>query len=83
MEAGENTDSSNLGFLAFAFISGYSVNNFLDKLEEIAGVTWGMWKPGEKSQKDQSQSQSFGSHCQVIGLWIFLVFPSVNGGIYA
>lgn len=54
LEAGKNTDSSNLGFLAFAFISGYNVDKFLDKLEKIAGVTWGIGKPGEKNQKEQS-----------------------------
>ena len=71
----KNTDSSNLGFLAFAFISGYNVDKFLDKLEKIAGVTGGIGKPGGK----KTERTRVAMHWSVI----FLAFPSVNGRIYA
>ncbi len=44
LEATKETDASNLGFLAFAFIAGLNVDKFLTKIEDLAKATWGIEK---------------------------------------
>jgi hypothetical protein len=44
LEAKRQADSSNLGFLAFAFIAGLNVDKFIAKIEELAKATWGVEK---------------------------------------
>ena len=46
LEAQPKTESTDLGFLALAFIAGLNVDKFITKVEEIAQATWGI----EKSQ---------------------------------
>jgi len=44
LDASQTADSSNLGFLALAFIAGYNVDKFMRKLEQITEATWGIEK---------------------------------------
>jgi len=44
LEAGQKANSSNLGFLALAFISGLNVDKFVSKIEDLAQATWGIEK---------------------------------------
>jgi len=50
LEAEKETDSSNLGFYALAFISGLNVDKFISKIEEIAKATWGIEKSRSADQ---------------------------------
>jgi len=58
LESTQKESSTELGFLALAFIAGLNVDNFLAKIEEIAKATWGIEKSRagredrEKSVKD-------------------------------
>ncbi|MBC8376203.1 MAG: hypothetical protein H8E26_09150 [FCB group bacterium] len=46
------------GYLAFAFIAGYNVDNFMKKLEEVARTIWGISKTrAGKSGEDESKGQ--------------------------
>ncbi|NQT62977.1 MAG: hypothetical protein HQ556_08485 [Candidatus Marinimicrobia bacterium] len=40
------------GYLAFAFIAGYNVDNFMKKIEEIARTLWGINKTGTAQAED-------------------------------
>lgn len=51
LEAGRESDASNLGILALAFIAGLNVDKFLTKIEDIAQSTWGIEK-SRTSKKD-------------------------------
>ena len=42
LESAQKENSTDLGFLALAFIAGLNVDNFLVKIEEIAKATWGI-----------------------------------------
>jgi hypothetical protein len=44
LEAKKESESSNLGFLAFAFIAGMNVDKFIAKIEDLAKATWGVEK---------------------------------------
>jgi len=55
LEAQKESDSSNLGFYAFALIAGLNVDNFIKKIETIAETTWGISK--SRSSKDHSEDQ--------------------------
>ena len=44
LEAKSSADSTNLGFLALAFIAGLNVDKFIAKIEDIAQATWGIEK---------------------------------------
>lgn len=44
LEAKKETDASNLGFFALAFIAGLNVDKFIAKIEELAKATWGIEK---------------------------------------
>jgi hypothetical protein len=52
LEAGQKTDSSQLGFYAFAFIAGLNVDNFVAKIEDIALSTWGIQKSRASQGRD-------------------------------
>ena len=41
-EASQQTDSGNFGFLAFAFIAGFNVDKFVQKIEEVAKAAFGI-----------------------------------------
>jgi hypothetical protein len=44
LEASSMETSSNLGFMALAFIAGLNVDKFISKIEEIAQASWGIDK---------------------------------------
>jgi hypothetical protein len=44
LEAQQNTQTTDLGFLALAFIAGLNVDKFITKIEDIAQATWGIEK---------------------------------------
>lgn len=44
LEAQPKTQSTDLGFLALAFIAGLNVDKFITKIEDIAQATWGIEK---------------------------------------
>ena len=53
--AKKQPDSTDLGFLAFAFIAGLNVDKFLKKIEDLSKVTWGI----EKSKSDTERNKKF------------------------
>lgn len=44
LESQSNTQTTNLGFLALAFIAGLNVDKFISKIEGIAQSAWGIEK---------------------------------------
>jgi hypothetical protein len=44
LEAQPKGQSTELGFMALAFIAGLNVDKFIDKVEDIAQATWGIEK---------------------------------------
>lgn len=44
LEASRSGTSTDLGFLALAFIAGFNVDRFISKLEDLAQATWGIDK---------------------------------------
>lgn len=44
LESNQSSDSSNLGFLALAFIAGLNVDKFVSKIEDVAQAVWGIEK---------------------------------------
>ena len=52
LEAGTKADATDMGFYAFAFIAGYNVDKFLEKIEDISKSIWGI----EKSRVGKSES---------------------------
>jgi hypothetical protein len=44
LDASQQQGSTDVGFLALAFVAGYNVDRFLAKLEQIAEATWGIQK---------------------------------------
>lgn len=58
LEASRASNSSNLGFYAFAFIAGLNVDKFIAKIEEIAQATWGIEKSRTTSAPNDSESKS-------------------------
>jgi len=51
LEAKKETDASNLGFFALAFIAGMNVDKFISKIEDLAQATWGIEKSRTNKQK--------------------------------
>lgn len=59
LDSAQTVDSSNLGFLALAFIAGYNVDKFMGKLEQISEATWGIERSrsstiGEKKKDNRT-----------------------------
>lgn len=44
LDASNTSASSSLGFLALAFIAGYNVDKFMNKLEQLSEAAWGIEK---------------------------------------
>jgi hypothetical protein len=44
LESKSNSDSSEIGFLALAFIAGFNVDKFFKKIEDVAKTIWGIDK---------------------------------------
>jgi hypothetical protein len=51
LEATSKPDSTELGFMALAFIAGLNVDKFIAKVEDIAQASWGIEK--SRVSKDQ------------------------------
>jgi hypothetical protein len=56
LEAKQGDNPTNLAFYALAFIAGLNVDKFIEKLEDIAQVTWGI-KKSRASGKENEQSK--------------------------
>jgi len=56
LEAKQTTSPTNLAFYAFAFIAGLNVDKFIEKIEDVAQVTWGIKKSrtAMKEEKDDT-----------------------------
>jgi len=54
LDSTQKIDSSNLGFYALAFIAGYNVDKFMNKIEQISEATWGI----EKSRSSKLSNNS-------------------------
>ena len=53
LEAQQNLEATNLGFLALAFIAGLNVDKFISKIEDVAQATWGIEK--SRTAKDSQR----------------------------
>jgi len=54
LEANSNVNSTNLGYLALAFIAGLNVDKFINKIENIAQATWGI-EPSRVSKRNKEK----------------------------
>lgn len=52
LESSANTDASEIGFFALAFIAGFNVDKFVAKIEEVAKAVWGI----DKSRSSQARA---------------------------
>jgi hypothetical protein len=52
LESTRQPESSDVGFLALAFIAGLNVDRFLAKLEDVAKATWGI-RPSRTAEGSQ------------------------------
>jgi len=57
LEARQTDPATNLGFYALAFVAGLNVDKFIEKIEDIAQVTWGI-KKSRTAQKDDNSERS-------------------------
>jgi len=53
LEASPNKAPSHLVYVALAFIAGLNVDKFIQKIEEIAEVTWGIKKSRTSTREDK------------------------------
>lgn len=53
LEAQQSEHPTNLAFYALAFIAGLNVDKFIEKLEDIAQVTWGIKKSRISTRDDE------------------------------
>jgi len=44
LESKSNSNSTEIGFLALAFVAGYNVDKFFAKIEDVAKTIWGIEK---------------------------------------
>jgi hypothetical protein len=54
LESSPKQGSTDLGFIALAFIAGFNVDKFISKIEDISQATWGI----EKSKASKLKSPS-------------------------
>jgi len=57
LEAKQVESPSNFAFYAFAFAAGLNVDKFVEKIEDIAQVTWGI-KKSRTAMKDSQDAKS-------------------------
>jgi hypothetical protein len=55
LESKPTSDSSQLGFLALAFVAGLNVDRFLAKVEDISQVAWGIEKSRAQDRDDSAK----------------------------
>ena len=53
LEAKQGDNPTNLAFYALAFIAGLNVDKFIEKLEDIAQVSWGIKKSRISTRDDE------------------------------
>lgn len=53
LESQPKSETSDLGFLALAFIAGLNVDKFISKIEDIAQATWGIEKSRTAKGEDK------------------------------
>lgn len=58
LEANQNQNSTNLAFYALAFIAGLNVDKFIEKLEDIAQVSWGIKKTKINSSENKDKGEN-------------------------
>jgi hypothetical protein len=51
LDAEQSTGSSDIGFLALAFIAGLNVDKFISKIEQVAQATWGIEQSRSSSEE--------------------------------
>jgi hypothetical protein len=56
LESKQETSSSDIGFLALAFIAGFNVDKFLAKIESIAEAVWGIEKSRSSNTTGKGES---------------------------
>ena len=54
LEAKQLENPTNLAFFALAFIAGLNVDKFVEKIEDIAQVTWGIKKSRTATKDDDN-----------------------------
>lgn len=54
LEANQSDSPTNLAFFALAFIAGLNVDKFIEKIEDIAQVTWGIKKSRTATKEDEN-----------------------------
>lgn len=57
LEAKQMDGSSNLAFYALAFVAGLNVDRFIEKVESIAQVTWGIKKSRTSTLGKEDQEE--------------------------
>jgi hypothetical protein len=57
LDSQHQPDSSNLGFLALAFVAGLNVDRFMARIEEIACSIWGI-RPSRTTETSQSSDKN-------------------------
>lgn len=55
LDAEQSTGSSDIGFLALAFIAGLNVDKFISKIEQVAQATWGIEQSRSNSKDDKQK----------------------------
>ncbi len=55
LEAQQTDAPTNLAFYALAFVAGLNVDRFIEKIEDIAQVTWGI-KKSRTATKDEANA---------------------------
>lgn len=58
LESSSNANASEIGFFALAFIAGFNVDKFVQKIEEVAKAVWGI----DKSRSSQARTEKSAPH---------------------
>lgn len=58
LESQQSANSTDLGFIALAFIAGLNVDKFISKIEDVARATFGIEKSRSVSDQDKENSEA-------------------------
>lgn len=53
LDSNRNSDASEIGFFALAFVAGLNVDKFVAKIESVAQAIWGIEKSRSADQSDR------------------------------
>lgn len=53
LDADTSQEPNNIGFLALAFIAGYNVDKFMEKIEQLSKAAWGIEKSRASERNDK------------------------------